>query len=51
VLLALYAIRDKPAPNVSLTVNVESSSTAPPDVAAEVVKNVKRELERYYQER
>ena len=51
VLRALYDIRDKPAPNVSLTVNVESSSTAPRDVAAEVVKNVKRELERYYQER
>ncbi len=51
VLRALHDIRDKPAPNVSLTVNVESSSTAAPDVAAEVVKNVKRELERYYQER
>lgn len=44
VLRALYDIRDKLA-------SKESSSTAAPDVAAEVVKNVKRELERYYQER
>lgn len=51
VLLALYAIRDKPASNVSMTFKMEGSSTAPPDVVAEVVKNVKRELERYYQER
>jgi hypothetical protein len=41
VLRVLYDIRDKPPSNVSL----------PPDVTAEVVKNVKRELERYYQER
>jgi TP901 family phage tail tape measure protein len=44
VLRALYDIRDKLA-------SKKSSSTAAPDVAAEVVKNVKRELERYYQER
>lgn len=44
VVRALYDIRDKLA-------SKKSSSTADPDVAAEVVKNVKRELERYYQER
>ncbi|HPD27997.1 MAG TPA: hypothetical protein PK673_06450, partial [Paludibacteraceae bacterium] len=51
VLRALYDIRDKPASNVSMTFKMEGSSTAAPDVAVEVVKNVKRELERYYQER